>query len=108
MSEYKAKKGYRGRIAPTPSGYLHEGHAQTFQIAWKRCRDRAGVLAFRNDDLDTFRCNNEFTTAAMGLKIEKMKSIFFLRNFAPKIKLSNLEQDLCMKIGVSVQIGGLK
>lgn len=74
MSEYKAKKGYRGRIAPTPSGYLHEGHAQTFQIAWKRCRDRAGVLAFRNDDLDTFRCKNEFTTAAMedlrNLKID--------------------------------------
>jgi glutamyl-tRNA synthetase len=74
MSEYKAKKGYRGRIAPTPSGYLHQGHAQTFQIAWKRCRDRAGVLAFRNDDLDTFRCKNEFTTAAMkdlrNLKID--------------------------------------
>lgn len=74
MSEYKAKKTYRGRIAPTPSGYLHEGHAQTFQVAWKRCRDRAGVLTFRNDDLDSFRCKNEFTTAAMedlrNLKID--------------------------------------
>lgn len=27
---------YRGRIAPTPSGHLHKGHASTFFIAYKR------------------------------------------------------------------------
>jgi len=65
MSEDKEQKPYRGRIAPTPSGYLHEGHARTFQIAWGRARDRKGKIIFRNDDLDQSRSRKEFTFAAM-------------------------------------------
>ena len=65
MSEDKEQKTYRGRIAPTPSGYLHEGHARTFQIAWGRARDRKGKIIFRNDDLDQSRCRKEFTFSAM-------------------------------------------
>ena len=73
MSEDKQQKTYRGRIAPTPSGYLHEGHASTFKIAWRRARERDGCLIYRNDDLDKLRCSEEFSRAAMddleGLKI---------------------------------------
>ena len=73
MSEDKEKKTYRGRIAPTPSGYLHEGHARTFKIAWTRARERKGSIIYRNDDLDKLRCSEEFSRAAMddlqGLKI---------------------------------------
>jgi glutamyl-tRNA synthetase len=65
MSEDKEQKSYRGRIAPTPTGYLHEGHARTFQIAWGRARDRKGKIIFRNDDLDQTRSRKEFTSAAM-------------------------------------------
>ena len=65
MGEEKEKKSYRGRLAPTPSGYLHEGHARTFRVAWERASARSGVLAFRNDDLDPLRCRNEFVDAAM-------------------------------------------
>ena len=65
MSEDKEQKPYRGRIAPTPTGYLHEGHARTFQIAWGRARDRKGKIIFRNDDLDQTRSRKEFTSAAM-------------------------------------------
>ena len=73
MSEDKQQKTYRGRIAPTPSGYLHEGHASTFKTAWRRARERDGYVIYRNDDLDKLRCSEEFSRAAMddlqGLKI---------------------------------------
>ena len=65
MSEDKEQKTYRGRIAPTPSGYLHEGHARTFKVAWRRAREQGGCLIYRNDDLDKLRCSEEFTSAAM-------------------------------------------
>ena len=65
MSEDKQQKTYRGRIAPTPSGYLHEGHASTFKVAWSRARERNGDIVYRNDDLDKMRCNSEFLQAAM-------------------------------------------
>ena len=65
MSEDKQQKTYRGRIAPTPSGYLHEGHASTFNVACSRARERNGDIVYRNDDLDKMRCNSEFLQAAM-------------------------------------------
>ena len=74
MSEDKEQKTYRGRIAPTPSGYLHKGHASTFKTAWRRARDRDGCIIYRNDDLDKLRCSEEFSRAAMedlqGLNID--------------------------------------
>ena len=65
MSEDKQQKTYRGRIAPTPSGYLHEGHASTFKVSWSRARERNGDIVYRNDDLDKLRCQSEFSQAAM-------------------------------------------
>jgi glutamyl/glutaminyl-tRNA synthetase len=56
---------YRGRIAPSPTGLLHLGHAQTFATAQERCRAENGTLIYRNDDLDGPRCNPEFAQAAM-------------------------------------------
>ena len=57
--------GYRGRLAPTPTGRLHLGHALTFRVAHDRCREKNGVLIYRNEDLDPDRCRPEFVTAAM-------------------------------------------
>lgn len=51
---------YRGRIAPSPTGYLHLGHARTFWIAQTRVRQNNGVLILRNEDLDGGRCRPEF------------------------------------------------
>ncbi len=55
--------GYRGRLAPSPTGYLHLGHARTFWVAWRRARERAGTLVLRVEDLDAARCRPEFVTA---------------------------------------------
>jgi glutamyl/glutaminyl-tRNA synthetase len=55
----------RGRLAPTPSGYLHLGHARTFWTAFQRARECSGVLVFRNEDLDPDRCRAEFAAAAI-------------------------------------------
>src|SRR4051812_41203096 len=54
---------YRGRLAPSPTGYLHLGHAQTFWIAQERARAAAGTLVLRNEDLDRARCRPEFVQA---------------------------------------------
>ncbi|HVS50818.1 MAG TPA: tRNA glutamyl-Q(34) synthetase GluQRS [Opitutaceae bacterium] len=57
------KSSYRGRLAPSPTGYLHLGHARTFWIAWTHTRQAGGELLLRNDDLDRARCRPEFVAA---------------------------------------------
>ena len=54
---------YRGRIAPSPTGFLHLGHARTFWIAQQRAREHGGTVILRNDDLDRDRCKPEFVRA---------------------------------------------
>lgn len=54
---------YRGRLAPTPTGYLHLGHARTFWLAAERARAAGGVLVLRNEDLDPQRTRPEFARA---------------------------------------------
>lgn len=56
---------YRGRLAPSPTGHLHLGHARTFWIAAQRARGANGTLILRNDDLDTARCRPEYTQAML-------------------------------------------
>ena len=52
---------YRGRLAPSPTGYLHLGHARTFLVAAERAT--GGTLVLRNDDLDAQRCQSHFVQA---------------------------------------------
>lgn len=51
---------YRGRIAPTPSGPLHLGHALTFWTAQQRAIAQNGLLVLRNEDLDPDRCQPKY------------------------------------------------
>ena len=53
----------RGRIAPTPTGLLHVGHARTFALAAERAAGEG--LVMRIEDLDRDRCRPEFTAAAL-------------------------------------------
>jgi glutamyl-tRNA synthetase len=54
---------YRGRLAPSPTGLLHLGHARTFWTAARRAAEQGGDLIFRNEDLDLQRCRPEFVQA---------------------------------------------
>lgn len=56
---------YRGRLAPSPTGLLHLGHARTFWIAQQRARAARGVLVLRNDDLDARRFRLDFVDAML-------------------------------------------
>jgi len=55
--------GYRGRLAPSPTGLLHVGHARTFWIAAQRAIENHGTLILRNEDLDPQRSRAEFALA---------------------------------------------
>jgi glutamyl-tRNA synthetase len=59
----KQSRPYRGRLAPSPTGLLHIGHARTFWIAAQRAAERGGTLILRNEDLDPQRCRAEFVEA---------------------------------------------
>ena len=58
-------KTYRGRLAPSPTGLLHLGHARTFWIAAQRAIQHGGQLILRNEDLDPQRCRPEFVKAVL-------------------------------------------
>jgi glutamyl/glutaminyl-tRNA synthetase len=57
------EKQYRGRIAPSPTGLLHIGHAVTFWRAYERACAAGGKLVLRIEDLDRDRCRREFADA---------------------------------------------
>jgi len=57
--------GYRGRLAPSPTGLLHLGHARTFWTACERARAASGVLVLRMEDLDRERSRAVFAQAAL-------------------------------------------
>jgi glutamyl/glutaminyl-tRNA synthetase len=65
MTEHATRStpSYRGRIAPSPTGYLHLGHARTFWVAQQRALERGGVVILRNEDLDGDRCKPVFVEA---------------------------------------------
>ena len=56
---------YRGRLAPSPTGHLHLGHARTFWAAQERARAGGGILVLRNEDLDSTRFKMEFVDAML-------------------------------------------
>ncbi len=56
---------YRGRLAPSPTGYLHVGHALTFFTAAERTRQARGKLVLRMEDLDPDRSRSDYAAAAL-------------------------------------------
>lgn len=51
------------RFAPSPTGYLHLGHAHAALFAWHAARDAGGHFLLRIEDIDPGRCKPEFAAA---------------------------------------------
>jgi glutamyl/glutaminyl-tRNA synthetase len=56
---------YRGRLAPSPTGFLHIGHARTFWTAFERAQNAGGTLLLRMEDLDPERSRAIYADAAL-------------------------------------------
>lgn len=52
--------GMRTRIAPTPSGFLHEGNGINFSATWQLAQAHNGHVLLRIDDLDEERTRPEY------------------------------------------------
>jgi glutamyl-Q tRNA(Asp) synthetase len=51
------------RFAPSPTGYLHLGHAFAALTAWRRARAAGGRFLLRLEDIDPGRCRAEYAAA---------------------------------------------
>ncbi|MDB6069222.1 MAG: gluQ [Verrucomicrobiales bacterium] len=51
------------RFAPSPTGYLHLGHALAARVAWDCARAEGGTFLVRMEDIDFTRCRPEFEAA---------------------------------------------
>ncbi|MBI1407365.1 MAG: tRNA glutamyl-Q(34) synthetase GluQRS [Caulobacter sp.] len=51
------------RFAPSPTGYLHRGHAFSALTAFEAARDAGGRFLLRIEDIDVTRCRPQFEAA---------------------------------------------
>jgi len=51
------------RFAPSPTGYLHRGHAFSALTAWRAAQQAAGRFLLRIEDIDATRCRPEYDAA---------------------------------------------
>jgi glutamyl-tRNA synthetase len=54
------------RLAPSPTGGLHLGHARTFLIAWLAARHAGGRIILRVEDLDASRARADASASALA------------------------------------------
>ena len=53
------------RFAPSPTGFLHLGHAYAALVAWRRAREAGGRFLLRIEDIDPARCRPVYTAAIL-------------------------------------------
>lgn len=53
------------RFAPSPTGFLHLGHAHAALFAWRQARAAGGRFLLRIEDIDRTRCRPAFTVAIL-------------------------------------------
>jgi glutamyl-Q tRNA(Asp) synthetase len=53
------------RFAPSPTGYLHRGHAFSALTAYEAARESSGRFLLRIEDIDATRCRPEYDAAIL-------------------------------------------
>ncbi len=53
------------RFAPSPTGYLHRGHAYSALTAFRAAQDAGGRFLLRIEDIDATRCRPEYEAAIL-------------------------------------------
>lgn len=53
------------RFAPSPTGYLHLGHAYSALSAWRFAREHGGRFLLRIEDIDPARCRPHYDRAIL-------------------------------------------
>ena len=53
------------RFAPSPTGWLHRGHALSALTAWSAAREAEGRFVLRIEDIDRTRCRPEFEAGVL-------------------------------------------
>lgn len=53
------------RFAPSPTGFLHLGHAYSALFGWTAARSQGGRFLLRIEDIDPHRCRPDFETALL-------------------------------------------
>jgi glutamyl-tRNA synthetase len=76
-----------GRLAPSPTGHLHLGHARSFLLAWWHARSRGGRIVLRLEDLDTERRSQE----AMDSALFDLEWLGLDWDEAPRVQSEHLE-----------------
>ena len=56
------KNGWRTRFAPSPTGFLHLGHAYAAYIVWQIAGENPDKFLLRIDNLDYTRCSNSYVS----------------------------------------------
>ena len=51
------------RFAPSPTGYLHIGHAYSASLAFQKAKESGGHFLVRIEDIDGTRCRPEYESA---------------------------------------------
>ena len=51
------------RLAPSPTGLLHLGHARSFVLAWLHARSQGGRVVLRVEDLDRGRAREDIAAS---------------------------------------------
>lgn len=79
-----------GRLAPSPTGHLHVGHARSFILAWLSVRSQSGRIVLRIEDLDSQRCRPEWADDC----IRDLEWLGLDWDVGPRLQSSGLRQIL--------------
>ena len=71
LRERFAGRPPRTRFAPSPTGYLHEGHVLNALFTWALARELGGTVVLRMEDHDRQRSKPAYETAILCVPPER-------------------------------------